>query len=113
MVRRRAGDDPPDPARAALEARWADLVERRLPDAARPDWPVRRDHCFARILLDHATGGVWYDRVAGRPARRHATEATLAAAIALGEAVLAGRADPAALDAQSLRWRGTSRPRRP
>ena len=32
--------------------------ERRLPAAApgRPDWPVRLDHCFARILLDNACG---------------------------------------------------------
>ena len=102
----------PDPARAALEAEWTALVDERLPAAARPGWPVRLNHCFARILLDHATGGVWYDAIPGRPARAHATDATLPAAIALGEAVLDGRADLAALNARSLAWRGRAGPRR-
>ena len=93
-------------ARAALEARWTDLVERRLPAAAGPHWPVRFDHCFARILLDHATGGVWYDAIPRRPARRHAPDAVLEAALALGEAVLDGRADLHALNRRSLEWRG-------
>lgn len=101
-----------EPTRAALEARWSDLVDRRLPEAARPGWPVRLNHCFARILLDHATGGVWYDAIARRPARAHAPDATLAAAVALGEAVLEGRADLGALDARSLAWRGKTGPRR-
>ena len=47
---------------AARRAHWRDLVGRRLPGSARPDWPVRLDHCFARILLDNACGGPWRDR---------------------------------------------------
>ena len=97
---------PATDARAALERDWTDLVHRDLPAAARPGWPVRLDHCFARILLDNATGGVWYDAIAGRPARRHAPDAILRAAIDLGRAVLDGRADLAALNAGSLAWRG-------
>ena len=102
-----------DEARAALEARWAELVHRRLPAAATSGWPVRLDHCFARILLDHATGGVWYDAIPGRPARRHAPDAVLEAAIGLGEDVLAGRADLHALNERSLRWRGKAGHARP
>ena len=90
---------------AARRAHWRDLVERRLPEAARPDWPVRLDHCFGRILLDHACGGPWRDQV--RPPA-HATLPLdqLETAIALGEAVLAGHADLALLNRRSLAWRG-------
>lgn len=96
--------------RQALETRWLQLTRERLPGLARErGWPVRLDHCFQRILLDHAVGGRWYDRVAGRPAYRHLDDASLAAAIALGEAVAAGDADLHALNAQSLRWRTKSR----
>lgn len=76
-------------------------------------WPVSADHCFQRILLDHGVGGCWYDHVAGRPAYRHVDAAQLAAAVALGEAVAAGEADLAALNAQSLFWRGKPAPRHP
>lgn len=68
-------------------------------------WPIRLDHCFQRVLLDHAFGGRWYDYVAGRPAYRAAPEDALARAVALGEAVLAGTADLPALNARSLEWR--------
>ncbi|WP_457105171.1 GNAT family N-acetyltransferase [Methylobacterium sp. P5_C11] len=90
---------------AARRADWRDLVGRRLPAAARPDWPVRLDHCFARILLDNACGGPWRDHV--RPPA-HATMPMdrLEVAIALGEAVLAGWADLALLNRRSLAWRG-------
>ncbi|GJE38287.1 hypothetical protein QO016_002633 [Methylobacterium persicinum] len=91
-------------------ARWRDLVERRLPEAARgrPDWPVRLDHCFARILLDHACGGPWRDSVAP-PAHANMPPDRLDAAIALGEKVLAGEADLSALNRRSLAWRGKLR----
>lgn len=93
-------------ARAALSARWLDLTNRTLPAAAMPDWPVHLNHCFQRILLDNATGGVWYDAIAGRPAYAHASAAVLARAIALGEGVLTGEADLVELNARSLAWRG-------
>ncbi|MEA1831468.1 GNAT family N-acetyltransferase [Methylobacterium durans] len=89
------------------QARWRDLVDRRLPEAAgaRPDWPVRLDHCFARILLDNACGGPWRESVAP-PAWANMPADRLAAATELGEAVLAGRADLALLNRRSLGWRG-------
>lgn len=103
---RRGGPDAAGPRRAALEARWLDLTRRVLPEAAGPGWPVRLDHCFQRILLDNAVGGVWYGAIPGRPAYRHAPEAVLREAVQLGEDVLAGRADLAALNRVSLAWRG-------
>jgi hypothetical protein len=102
--------DPDD--RAALERRWMALTNEALPTAARGrrDWPVRLNHCFQRILLDHATGGPWYDAIPRRPAYRHAPDTVLRAAVALGEAVLAGEADLAALNRLSLDWRGKAGP---
>jgi hypothetical protein len=93
--------------RRLLEARWLELTRRLLPQAAAGRrWPIRRDHCFQRVLLDNACGGVWYDCIAGRPAYRAAADPILAAATALGDDVVAGRADLSALNAASLRWRG-------
>ncbi|MEG3163061.1 GCN5-related N-acetyltransferase [Sphingomonas sp. PB2P19] len=90
--------------------RWLTLTRETLPALADDRrWPVRADHCFQRILLDNACGGVWYDHIVGRPAYRHAPPETLAAAIALGEAVIAGTADLATLNRRSLAWRGKPR----
>ena len=92
--------------RADLEAHWLALTRETLPAlAVERQWPVSADHCFQRILLDVATCGVWYDAVAGRPAYRHVDAEALVRAVALGEAVVAGTADLAALNQQSLAWR--------
>ena len=94
----------------ALRTRWRELVGARLPEAARAaaHWPVRLDHCFARILLDDACGAPWRERVRA-PAWRHAPRAVLERAIATGEAVLAGQADLDALNRRSLALRGKRR----
>jgi hypothetical protein len=97
---------------AALQARWLTLTRSTLPSLADEQaWPVRADHCFQRILLDNACDGVWYDRIAGRPAYRHADPALLARAVALGEAAVAGQADLHQLNARSLAWRRAARSR--
>ncbi len=94
------------------------LVEyRRLVDVALPErartarWVVRADHCFGRILLDHATGGCWYDvlsrsRAAG-PAYRQLTDEQLGEAVAMAHSI-EQQGDPLlrSLNDQSLRWRG-------
>ena len=93
--------------RERLEAEWLALTRERLPAAAAArGWPVRFDHCFARILLDNACGGVWYDHVAKRPAYLHAPDAVLQEAVRLGRGAVAGEADLHALNDRSLRWRG-------
>ena len=97
--------------RKALEERWLRLTRETMPAlAAGRGWPVRYDHCFQRILLDAACEGVWYDRIAGRPAYAHADDRTLERAVALGEACVAGREDLEALNRRSLAWR-RERPR--
>lgn len=96
--------------RAALEAAWLHLTREELPGAAASrDWPIRADHCFQRILLDHAVGGCWYDHIEGRPAYRHLDDDRLAAAIGFGRGALAGEMDMHALNRQSLAWRGKLR----
>lgn len=92
--------------RAALNDRWFALTRIEMPAlAAERHWPVRLDHCFQRILLDNAVGGRWREYIAA-PAWRNASDAQLAAAVALGEAAGRGRVDLAELNARSLAWRG-------
>lgn len=96
--------------RALLEAEWLTLTRETLPGiGGARGWPIRADHCFQRVLLDHAVGGCWYDHVVGRPAYRTIDDARLAAAIALGRSVAAGTADIVALNDRSLAWRGKPR----
>ncbi|MFQ6547810.1 hypothetical protein AADZ90_007620 [Aestuariibius sp. 2305UL40-4] len=97
---------PETAERVALEARWLELTRQDLPAAATNDWPIRLDHCFQRVLLDVACEGVWYDRITGRPAYRHAPDDVLRKAVILGEDVLMGRADLRTLNQRSLVWRG-------
>ena len=84
-----------------------------LPAAARrhPEWPVRLDHCFARVILDAACEGPWRETVAP-PAWRNLSAERLEAAIALADAILAGDADVKALNQASLAARRARR-RRP
>ena len=73
------------------------------------DWPIRFDHCFMRVCLDHACDGVWYDHVpAGKgPAYKRATDRQLRDAIGVAKQIEAGGSDVLKpLNEQSLRWRG-------
>ena len=95
-----------DAARTNLVDRWFELTRTKMPRLAGDrGWPVRFDHCFQRILLDHAAGGPWRDSI-GTPAWRNASDRQLRDAVELGERVVAGSADLTALNRQSLRWRG-------
>jgi len=92
--------------RAALEQQWLTLIRHDLPTlAAGRAWPITLNHCFARVLLDNAVGGCWYDAIPRRPAWRHATDAQLAAAVALGRQAAAGTLDMEGANARSLAWR--------
>jgi hypothetical protein len=92
----------------ARRERYRTLVDERLPEAARRagDWPIREDHCFARVVLDNVFEDEWYEHVDGRPAYEHLSADELAAAIDLAERLLErGAPFVEALNDRSLRWR--------
>ena len=96
--------------RALLLSRYRELVLDELPRRARAEaWVVTADHCFGRIVLDHAVGGRWYDVLDRRrsPAFAQLDDDRLRAAVELAERI-AAEGDPLLreLDAQSLQWRG-------
>ena len=75
--------------RASLAARWFVLTRETMPAmAAASRWPVRLDHCFMRICLDTALGVPWHAVVA-RPAIHNLTDAQLAEAVRVAEAIVA------------------------
>ncbi len=96
--------------RDELLGRYRALVLEELPRRARAGrWVVTADHCFGRIVLDHAVGGRWYDVLERRrgPAFAQLDDAQLAGAVALAERIAAeGDSLLRELDAQSLAWRG-------
>ena len=101
-------DGPPD--RSDLVSRYRELVLRELPRrAAAEHWVVRADHCFGRIVLDHAVGGCWYDVLDRHrsPAFQQLDDVQLRSAVDLAEQI-AAEGDPLLrrLNDQSLRWRG-------
>jgi hypothetical protein len=101
-----------DPELDALRARWLLLIRHELPEAARsrPGWPIRLDHCFARVILDHLCGRPWREVVAA-PAYKHLTAEQLRAGISVGEAVIEGAIDLNRLNRESLHRRHAARNR--
>ena len=95
------------PAEAAQIARFKHLTERVLPGLAREHhWPIRLDHCFKRICLDHAFAGIWYNHLP-RPAERHLTGAPLTRALRCAEELATGNlALLRTRNRESLRYRG-------
>ena len=86
-------------------ARWLELCRDVLPGmAAAQDWPIRYDHCFMRVFLDHAMGGRW-DRTVRRPAIRHMHTSDLRRAVGMAEAVVVHPGRLPGLNAASLAWR--------
>ncbi len=97
--------------REQLVAQWQDLTRSILPGMAPASrWPIRFDHCFMRVCLDHAVGQPWHERVR-RPAIRHLTNDQLRAAIAVAERIAADPSALPGLNAQSLAWRQAGRQR--
>lgn len=99
--------DEDDADAAALRAQWRTLVDDTLPKAAwtQLDWPVFRNHCFARILLDNACGIMWRDAIAP-PAWRNMPLPVLQTAMDIGQDILSGKVDIWALNDASLKMRG-------
>jgi hypothetical protein len=95
--------------REQLAARWLELTRTILPGMAPAQrWPIRFDHCFMRVCLDHALGRPWHDAVR-RPAIRHLEPDQLRAAIAVAEGIVAEPARLRPLNDASLAWRRAAR----
>lgn len=82
-------------------------MAERLPAAARshPEWPIRLDHCFGRVVLDAVYGRPWRE-VLRSPAWRNMDRDALQAAVTLAERISDGREDLTALNRRSLEMRG-------
>ena len=86
------------------------LTEVALPAKARAErWPIRFDHCFKRICLDHAFADVWYNHLP-KPAERYIAGEPLNRAVQGANDLLTG--DLLLLQERnqaSLRYRGKLR----
>ena len=94
-----------------LIATYMHLTNEILPSLARSnqtDWPVNKDHCFQRIVLDTIFSGVWYEHL-DRPAYQHLTNDQAQRAVELCKNIIKGRADLKQLNQQSLIWHGKRR----
>ena len=99
---------PAQPRNADLVSRYLVLTKEIMPHLARtshPNWPVRNEHCFQRIVLDTLCGGVWYDWLP-RPAYKNLTHDLAAKAVDLCNKIILGDIDLVVLNDQSLKWRG-------
>lgn len=92
-----------------LRERYLELIKQELPDLAKQrNFPVRFDHCFARIILDNLFGHCWYealDRKKGAAYKQLLVE-QLHEAIEIAEAII-NNPDSyiQELNKNSLRWR--------
>ena len=97
----------PDYARGEAVARFKHLTETVLPQLAREArWPLRLDHCFKRVCLDHAFQDVWY-RHLKKPAEKHINGEALDRALRCAEEIAEeGRPLLDIRNRESLAYRG-------
>ena len=92
-----------------LRAKYLELVNQELPaQAKKRDFPVRFNHCFARIILDNLFGRCWYEALDRKKeaAYKQLSEAELKRAIAIAEALIdSPDSYIQQLNQNSLRWR--------
>ncbi|MEL6930330.1 MAG: hypothetical protein AAFO95_17080 [Cyanobacteria bacterium J06600_6] len=93
-----------------LRRQYLELVNQELPEQAKSrDFPVRFNHCFARIILDNLFQCCWYEKIDRRQgaAYKQLSEEELQKAIALAESIINSRDRYLQeLNQNSLRWRG-------
>ena len=99
-----------DQNREQQVAEWKHLTESVLPALARQHgWPLRLDHCFKRVTLDHAFSDIWYKHLR-KPAERHLAGEPLARALACAH-LIAQEGQPVLKlrNQESLTYRGKAR----
>ena len=93
-----------------LRTRYLQLVNEELPSLAKKrDFPVRFNHCFARIILDNLFGRCWYEAIDRKKgaAYKQLSPQQLQQAISIAEEII-NKPDTyiKELNQNSLRWRG-------
>jgi len=95
--------------RERLTSTLGTLCDERLPEAAQSSddsWPVHLDHCFRRLVYDHAVRDKWSDHI-DSPFIDNATVPRLRSAVLAGKvAYLSGPGFAWRLQEQSMLWRG-------
>ena len=91
-------------------SQYLELINQKLPEEAeKRDFPVRFNHCFARIILDNLFQRCWYEAIDRKKgaAYKQLSESELTKAIALAQEIV-DRPDSyiKELNQNSLRWRG-------
>ena len=94
---------------AQLRQRYLELVNKELPTLAKQrQFPVRFNHCFARIILDNLFDRCWYealDRKQGAAYKQLSPE-QLQKAIAIARSIIdCPNSYIEELNQNSLRWR--------
>ena len=93
-----------------LRSRYLELVNRQLPQQAKErQFPVRFNHCFARIILDNLFQCCWYEKIDRQKgaAYKQLSVAELQGAIAIAEKIISSPDSYIReLNQNSLRWRG-------
>ena len=91
-------------------SQYLELINRKLPQEAKHrDFPVRFNHCFARIILDNLFQCCWYEAIDRKKgaAYKQLSEEELNKAIALAEEIInSPDSYIKELNQNSLRWRG-------
>lgn len=92
-----------------LRQRYLELVNKELPALAKQrQFPVRFNHCFARIILDNLFDRCWYEAIDRKKdaAYKQLSGKQLQQAIAIANAIM-DRPDAyiQKLNQNSLRWR--------
>lgn len=85
-----------------LRKEYLFLINERLPSEI--DYPVKNNHCFARIILDYISGCKW-DTKLTKPGYKQLTEAQLFLAVTRMKRWITNRNTLIADNIQSLKYR--------
>jgi hypothetical protein len=89
----------------ALLAKWFTLTRDTLPSmVTQHRWPIRFDHCFQRVCLDHVFSGPWKQHIAA-PAYKTLTQIQLSHAVGIAESIIYNPDSLRKLNTQSISWR--------
>jgi hypothetical protein len=91
--------------RVRLLKAWEETIQRLVEKSQGVGgYPVKEDHCFKRILLDHICGGVWYEKIS-KPAKAHMSLEQLEGGIEAGRQMLENPERSWKWNRESLEWR--------